>query len=120
MNALEPVPGVIGPDWKPLLHQRDLDNLRGLLRIPVGGTAHLVGQVVGMAVLDCDLDLFREAHRVVQMEHIPGWIAAIAAVEFYLGRGDGLPLKDGRAVAQESVRLHAKRLVEIIFTSGAV
>ena len=61
-----------------------------------------------MTVLYGDLDLFLEADRVFNVQHVAGLVTV------------GVFLMDRRAVAQKSVRLHAPCLVEIVFAPGAV
>ena len=64
---------------RPLLHRRGHHHGGGLVCVPVGNAAHLVGQVVAVPVLNGDLDLLRKARRVLKVQHIAGLVAALSS-----------------------------------------
>src|SRR6266511_378096 len=81
--------------------RRRYRNSRRALGIPVGNTTHLVGQMVPVTMLNCDLDRSLKAHRVLDVEHITGLIST------------RVPLIEGRTVAHERIRLHPPSVVKI-------
>ena len=107
-RVVQPAPLVVARHRQAGGHGRRLRRGRRLRGVPVRRRSHLVGQVVAVAVLDRHLDLPPEAHRVLQVQHVAGLVAA------------GVVLVDRRAVAQEGVVLHAPGVVQVILAAGAV
>lgn len=99
---------VVAQHWHAMCDLRWLCNAAGFGGVPIGGAAHLVAQMVAVAVFDGDLDFFLKVHRIFEMVDVGGLVAV------------GIVLVDRGAVAQEGVVLHAPGLVEIIFAAGAV
>ena len=66
---------VVAQHWHAMRDLRWLCNATGFGGVPIGGAAHLVAQMVAVAVFDGDLDFFLKVHRIFEMMDVGGLVA---------------------------------------------